>query len=275
MALERQVFTQDLVEHTAQSAFADFFRVLKLQGAGGCVAGIGEKGIALQLAFVVQGIKGRERHVNLSADFKIFQPREPAGRGQGLQEGRNAGDGFHIARHHIAYRSISPGQGPYQAALLVGQADGCSIKFQFAGIGERTVSGFADALVKRGQFVGVVCVSQRKHRVAVPGLFKFPQSRFIHQVTSDGLGRGIRGDPFRVFLFQALQLHHEQIILKIRDFRHIQNIVVSVVPEDLATEFFDSLLSSIFCHRHNRTKIRFFHPISINSSTFAPFLHRR
>jgi len=92
------------------------------------------------------------------------------------------------------------------------------------------VEQLAHAAVKIAQFLLVERVIQAEHHGTVPDL-----NETLTRLASHSLARRIGGDQSRVLRFERLQLAHEGIVLRIGDFRLVENIVqVFVVPQHIS-----------------------------------------
>ena len=131
----------EVVEYALQPAVCHLFGVLQFKRACRCVSGVGEERVALLFPIAVKGLEGFEGHIYLSSYLKVCRIVTS-------QLLRNGGYLPHILRYIVAHRAVSSCEGSLQLALFVGEADCRAVKFEFAGVLQRLLYAFEDALVE-------------------------------------------------------------------------------------------------------------------------------
>ena len=235
---ERQVLAAGVplpIKDAFQATAAHLFRVEGLEGARGSVAGVGKGSVPYIRTFLVQGVEGREGHVDLAPYLKVP--------GHVPDVGRYGGDGPDIVGDVISDRSVPAGQGPDELSSGVTEADGRAVEFQFTAVGEFLSGGLAYPSVKVLQFLNVIGIAEREHGPAVTELTEFPRAgRSAGYVAAYFYCRRVGRSQFGIHLFQGGQLHHHYIVLKIRYLGIIEHIVPVVVPVELLPQELYSLL---------------------------------
>ena len=157
---EGKVVARQLIERAVQPAPRHYGRRLLLERAGRRIARVGEKRLAVGLAFGVQAVERGVGHEDLAPDLEERGP-SLAPQAQGYRADR-----ADVGRHVVAFDAVAARQGLYELSLFVGERDGCAVELQFADVVRR--AGFAlDAVEKLVQLLERVGVAQREHRVAV------------------------------------------------------------------------------------------------------------
>ena len=219
----------DAVHHQAQRAGGGDPRVLLAQAAGGGVARVGERRLALlDQARVEVGERGH-REVDLAAHLdQIRHVGEVVGRGQ---PGRHALDAAHVRGDVLAGAAVAPGGGAHQPALGVGQVDGQPVDLQLAQVGHRAAGVALDPLGPGGQLLVGEGVVEREHPLGVGD-----RREVGGEGAADALGGRVGGAQRRVFRLQRLQLPQLRVELRVGDRRRVQHVVAVLVFGQLLTE---------------------------------------
>ena len=218
-----QILTQQVIEVGIEPPGSHYGRVLRFEGAGRRVAGVGKEGLLLLLALLVERLEDRPGHEYLAPNLKrvgvVVAPQ--------LQG--NAANGLHILGHIIAPGTVAPGHGLHQPSVLVDERDGGTVEFQFAHQLELLAhQPRAHPVVEGGHLFNRIGVAQRQHGVTVLDLRKGPVDVVAHPLRGR-VGVEILG----VGLFETLQFVHHLVEGAVVDGRGIQHIVVVVVLIEL------------------------------------------
>ena len=216
-----------LVGEHAQPARRHQARIQRAHGPRRRVARIGEHGLVVPLALLVDPRKRAIRQVDLAANLETCR-RDAA------QAQRNRPDGPDVDRHVFALHAIAAGDAPDEAAVLIGQRDAESVDLQLRDVGDARVGVEAQALphplVERAQLalvVGVVEAQQRlgmgDGREALCGPPRHPLRR--------RLGRDEQG----MLDLERHEFAHERVELGVGDLGiGVDVVALFVVPDALA-----------------------------------------
>ena len=201
--------------------------VLLPQRTGCRVAGVHVLLLASCHLGEVQRSEGRESHVDLTAD--LHNRRGALG-----QAGGHVADGPDVGRDVLAGPTITPGGSLDQQAVHVAEGHGEAVELQLAGPrrGGRTVSGIAPEAAKDpfgpcAQLVDIEGVVQRTHGNPVDHLVEGGPSW-----DADPERGGIVGGQVRVLGLQGPELHHECVVVGVRDLRIILGVVTVEMEAD-------------------------------------------
>ena len=115
-----------MIKGTDQTSPPNLLGISQFKGTGSSISRIGERLFLLCLALRIQSVERLVGHQDLTPDFKVIRPAAAL---QGLRHIRNHPD---IVGHVVSDDSVASGQRAEQLAVPVIQADGSSVKFQFA-----------------------------------------------------------------------------------------------------------------------------------------------
>ncbi len=158
--------------------------------------------------------RSAERHQDLPTDLKIARPA------LALEGVRDVGDHTHVGGDVVTYHAVAPGEGAEQLAVNVVEADGGSVKLEFAAVGEALSKGLVGPLGKRFHLLDGISVAQGEHRVSVRILCKAAL-----QVRAHLLGGGVRSYQFRKLRFKSFQGLHSLVKVVIAHSWGVQYIV--------------------------------------------------
>ena len=167
-------------------------------------------------------------HVNFTAHLQVW--RRICGQAQG-----NLPNGADVVRHIFTPSAIAPGGGLDQHMLGVAQADGQAVKFQLGHIGQRRIGLaalelFSHPLIEQPRplltDVGLGLDAEHGHFVLDAG-------KGLNRCAAHALGGRVGRAPFRVGLFQALQLAKQAVVLRIGDGGRVQHVIQMPVVAQL------------------------------------------
>ena len=204
--------------------------------AGGGVAWVGEKRLALGLQLGVQPLKAALRHVYLAADL---ERRWEFRRDRHRQ--RNAGDGLDVGRDVFADIAVAAGRPDPVATILVEEAHGQAIDLQLGDVLEPDVSQRAShTLVEFANLIALEGVGEAQHRCAVGDLGKRVGRRL-----ADPLRRRVRRHQLRVLCLQLDQLAEERVVLGVGDLGVVEHVILPVRAIDQRPQLEDACLRRI------------------------------
>ena len=219
----------DAVHHQAQRAGGGHPWVLLPQAAGGGVARVGERRLALLDQARVQVGERGHREVDLAAHLQeLRHVGEAVGRGQ---PGRHALDAAHVGGDVLAGAAVAPGGGADQPALLVGQVDGEPVDLQLTQVGHRAARVALDPVGPGGQLLVGEGVVEREHPLGVRD-----RGEVGGEGAADPLGGRVGGAQRRVFGLQRLQLPQLLVELGVGDGRRVEDVVAVLVFGQLLAE---------------------------------------
>ena len=131
MCLERKIFAQHMVKGTFKSSVSHHAAVNELERPGSGISWIGERLFLVSEPFLIKPVESCPRHVDLSADLKLFRPVTRTGKGL-----RNIGYMSYIFRNIVTYGSVSSGQCSEKPAVSICKADCRTVKLEFAAVCE-------------------------------------------------------------------------------------------------------------------------------------------
>ena len=226
VGIGRQIVAQQIVEVGIEPPGGHHGRVLRLEGTGRRVAGVGKERLFLLLTLLVQGLEHGPRHEYLAPDF------ERVGIVVAPQLQGNAAYGFHILGHIVTPRAVAPRHRLHQPAVLVDERDGGTVELQFAHqLKLLTHQSRAHPVVKGSHLFNRIGVAQRQHGIAVLDLRKGPVDVVAHP-----LRRRVGVEILGIGLLELLQLVHHLVEGAVVDGRGIQHIVVIVVLVELLAQ---------------------------------------
>ena len=210
------------VEPCAEGALGGEPRVELPQAAGRGVAGVGEGGLALGGAGLVELREGLERQVHLAAHLHARGRRADARahhQGHGLDGADVAGD----VLPHLAVPARGAGD---QLAVLVRERHRQAVDLGLHHV-VHLLAGHAllvehrlQAAVPLTQLVLTTGVGQAEHGLQVP--VRLESLRWLR---AHALGGGIGGDQFGVRRLQGLELAHPLVVHRIVHRRVVQHVV--------------------------------------------------
>ncbi len=206
------------------------------QGAGGGVAGIGERLLPLLRLATVELLKVPDGHIGLPPDDQVGRGLGAVGRG-GDAQGELA-DGAQVGRYILSHLPIPPGGAQAEGPIPVVQDDAEAVNLGLhdevqVGAG-REESG--DALQPGPGLFGAEGVFQAEDRGGVADLGELRGRR-----RADPLGGRVGRDQFRVLLFQPPQFRHQRVVLRVADDGGIQDVVAVVVIVNFPAQLLHSL----------------------------------
>ena len=239
MVFEGKIVSYDMIKDAFQAAAAHLFRVEGLEGARGSVAGVGKGSVPYIRTFLVQGVEGREGHVDLAPYLKVP--------GHVPDVGRYGGDGPDILGNIVPYGSVPPREGPHELPPGITEADGSAVELQLAVVGEFLPGGFPDPPVEILQFFYIIGIAQRKHGPSVAVLAELPGTRSPScNIAAHSHGGRVGRSQLRIHLLDGGQLHHHDVVFEIRYLGIVEHVIPVVVPVELLAEEFGSFLGLFF-----------------------------
>ena len=237
------VFETQRVEKHPQGPLGDDAGIAQFQRSRRGVAGVREERL---LPFRAEGVQLLETVVG-----KIhFAPHlDVVERGPFFGDAQRDGpDGAQVRRDVVALLAVPPRGAQGQRAVLVAQAHGHAVDFQFDRVGVLPVrtQQVADAAVEVPDLLIVVRVADGEHGHGVPDDGKGRGGR-----TPDALGGRIGGNQVGVGRFQVLQLGHQHVVVVIADDRIVEYEVPVIVRPDFPAQDFNA-----FGRRHGIRGLR-------------------
>src|SRR5690606_4858953 len=149
------VVTIEEIEETVERAAGHFCGILQFYGAGGEVARIGIGHFTIFNPLFIEAFECGAVHENLTPYFEDLRVTV------GAQLVGYFLDGAYIGGDFVALYAVAPGDGPFQHAILVSEADREAIELEFANILEVVADGFSHPFVEIAQFLFAVRITQR------------------------------------------------------------------------------------------------------------------
>ena len=239
----------NVVEGAEKASPGYFCGVLQFERAAGRVTGIREKGLFLHFFLMVEAVEGLVGHEDFSSYFELLRP---AGAVEFMGDiGNVAGiDGDVVSLH-----AVSPGEGAEKHAVLVGKADGGSVKLEFAAVSEGGVNGFGGSVGKFFHFLDAVGVAKGEHGVFVGVLGKAFCSGFL-EVRAHAAGGGVGRGKLRELGFQGLQLVHELVVLIVAHGGSIFYVILAaVLPKNGPELFYPAFCLCVIHVHYSRARI--------------------
>ena len=193
------------------------------------VARVGEGFFSLFPRPLVEFFKTLFRHEDLTPHFQNFRPvLSPQAQGNGA-------NGAHVGGYVLAPVAITPGGALHQAAIFVTQADGQAIQLGLGAVGHLFhPKKLAHPFVEIRQFPVAEGVAQGQHGDLVTHLGKFLEGFSPHS-----LGGRVRRDQLGVGGFQFLEFAQQAIVLAVRYFWIVEDVIAIVVVVDLLAQVTD------------------------------------
>ena len=226
----------NVIEGAEEAPSAHFFGVLELERTAGGIAGIGKEGLLQGFPLLIETVKRLVGHKHLSADFELLGP---AG---SLQFPGDAGYLEGVAGYIVSLHAVSAGKGPEKDAVLIGEADGRSVEFEFAAIRERLVQRFGGPFCKLFHFFDGISVGKGQHRIFVR-IFGKSSFGLFFQVRAYAAGGGVGRGELRILGLEVLQLVHQLVVLVVA---HRGSVLYVVLPAVLPENSLE-LLNPMFC----------------------------
>jgi hypothetical protein len=216
--------------------------VFLAQGTGGGAARVGEQpGIGHLLVELLKALRG---HIYLTAllnGVRDVLTTELLG---------NAADGAHVGCPVLADQSVAACGADSEPSTLVGERHGQPVDFQLADVGKSRVG--QDVLcpfLPGAEFLFAAGVGQAQHRDRMPVLWHVLDGS--RTTPTNALRWGVRRLQFRVILLDSLQLHHQLVVLGIRQDWIVLNVVLIGGFFDAVTHIGD-VGRQVFCFRMGR-----------------------
>ncbi len=226
------VVGEDVVGVEVEGAGGGELGIELAHGAGGGVAGIGERLLALGDQLLVELVEGGGKHDDLAAHGEEGRSRELAV----TQPQRDAGDGADVGRDPLAPPSVAAGRGLQQGAVPVDQLDGEAVELGLEDVLHGNV---------RSQALAHPLVEAAQRRLGLVGLQRQHGSRVLDSGKGvDGpagyaLSGGILGDEIGKLLLQRDQLPIQPVVLFVGDLGSVFDVVEVVVMADRGAQLVD------------------------------------
>ena len=145
-----------------------------------------------------------------------------------IDEVRDGPDGLYILCDIITDCAVATGQRSDKHAVLVCEADGSAVKFEFAAVLDGAVCHLADTFIERVELFDIVSIAEREHREAVTVLGKT-----LCAVASNCLGRRGLREIFGEHLLKCGELAGQQVVFEVADGRGVLDIIAVIMPSEL------------------------------------------
>ena len=223
----------DVVDDQVQLPLGGDLRVLLAERAGGAVAGICQKRLALDLKAAVEHLKGLLRHIDLAADDDALR--------RVLQLLRQGADRAQILRDVLARLSVPAGGAAEELPAAVFHGDGKPVDLRLHVILLLAVDRAVHAFSESKQLL------VRKHvHEALQRNLVLDGRELAADLAADMLRRGIRRQKLRKLVFQIHQRVDQLIIFKIGDRRRVLVVIAAGMLLHLRAQRKD-LLSRFIC----------------------------
>ena len=225
----------DPVAEEAQGAGSALARVEEPDAAGGDVARVGVRRLAIPRLRLVQTDKVGIGHVDLAADL---DPRRRVG---AAEPQRQVTDRAGIVGNVVADSAVAARRCQCQAPGVIGQRHRHAVDLQLEHPGDRPrVTGRCeeglDLPRPDDEIVGGVGVVDRQHRDRVPH-----RGEAVEGLPADALRRAVGGDELWVARLEGAKLVDEPVVVEIADLGRRLEVVAPVVVADQVAERRDPL----------------------------------
>ena len=209
------------------------------QAARGCVARIGEEGLARFEQALIHRLKGGGRHHDLAAHF------EQRGQLSAHELERHTGDRAQIVREIFAFGAIATREPLDQLAVTIDQCGRNAVPLRLGHVSRhRIAKTLAHPLVEIDDLVTREQRFDRDHGHHVRHAIELGA---LGQRRAHALGWRGRGDPFRVSLFELLNLAEKPVVSRIGHDRPRQHVVGVLGFAERAHELL--VARAVSCHR--------------------------
>ena len=237
---------RNAVGKKVQAAAGGDARIELAQAAGGGVARVGKRFLALGFLACIERGKIGFQHQHFAAHFDGF------GHIAAVQAQRNIGDGAHIVGNVFAAGTIAAGGRLHQHAASIEQADGQAVEFRFNHIfGLLPGQAAAHAFIKSEHFAVVKCaglvlrrksIAQREHGHGMHHAGKTGQGCAAH-AAGGAFGQAQIG----MRRFERFELAKQNIVFGIGHAGRIKRVILISVAVERVGELADAA-GGIVCH---------------------------
>ena len=118
------------------------------------------------------------------------------------------------------------------SGCLIAQGDAEAVELELGDVVDGEIAGeLADAAVPVGELFGGVGVVEREHGAGVADLFEA-----FGGLAADALGGRVGGEQLGVRGFDALELVHEDVVLGVRDFGGVEDVIEMLMAAEVGAE---------------------------------------
>ena len=218
---------------------AQIFGIEQLERAGGGVAGVLERLLAVSPPqFVKPGELG-VGHEDLAADFE-------QGRGAAMKRQGDVPDSAQVGRDVVAPLAVAAGRAQHELAFLVTQRDGHAVHLELDHVCHRLarVQASTDPGIPFPHLFVIVRVVDREHRHGMRHARELGQRR-----SADSLRRTVGTYQLRMFGLQLHQPRHQAVVFAIADLGRGVEVVEPVMPVDFVAQLFNLVFDLLRSHR--------------------------
>jgi len=214
----------ETVENNGERAFGNFAGIEEFEGAGGGIAGIGEKRLPFFFAALVEGGKGGFRKIHFATEFDA---RRKAG-----DEKRKVADGLNILGDIISALPVTAGEPLGEATILVAEADREAVDLGFdCEFRSLPVEIFFNPIKKLLKLLLAIGVVEALHSDGVGD-----GSKRVEGGTADLAGGGVFVCQFGMRSFEIEELSVKTVVGGIGNFGTSFDVVEVVVAANLLEE---------------------------------------
>ena len=203
------------------------------------ISRIGERREALLVTITVHIVKISPIHEDFASHLDKRSISEPSGATE-LQGDRL--NGTDVGGDIFASVTVTAGRTRSEQAVLIDKLYGNPVELRLHNImhvGSDT-EGALDPRVKFKQLAIVKNIRQGEHWNGMLHL-----AELLQRLSAYSLGGGVVGDKLRISLFQLFKAPEEPVVLEIRDFWPVQNVIQIIVVSDLFAKVF--YVANHFC----------------------------